>query len=279
MIGAIIAAYLPQIRHLRKSTTGETPLIDGLSPYYIFSHGLFCNAQLSFALLSLWGLGPEAKLSGLGLGLCFSQLVAQWGCVMTMYVTSSRRICTYLIFNSILVYTIGRSKEVGGKIVVPALVLAHAFFFVFIPWTIVIDDHSSHSSLSQLIGVVTIYLVVLSTPLIMLVQICAQWWELRKMSDFGALNLRSCCMQAAVMAAMALRLFFTTGFTFDDGYDMKNEAFSSQVIIVLVRSYFGGFMSYNFIMWIGGAGVVYLATRGSKTGMVTEKVELGAVRL
>jgi hypothetical protein len=31
----------------------------------------------------------------------------------------------------IVIYVIGRSKEVGGKLVVTALVLVHAFLFVY----------------------------------------------------------------------------------------------------------------------------------------------------
>jgi hypothetical protein len=79
-----VAAYWPQLRHLRKSTTGDTPSIDGLSPFYIFFHAIFCNSQLAFALLSLWDGEGQNKLAAFDSKLCVAQIFAQWLCAMAM---------------------------------------------------------------------------------------------------------------------------------------------------------------------------------------------------
>jgi hypothetical protein len=79
----MVAAYWLQLQNLRKSTTGEKPSIDGLSPFYIFFHGIYCNSQLSFALINRWEDPPE-RLAVLDLRLRVAQVFAQWSCAMTL---------------------------------------------------------------------------------------------------------------------------------------------------------------------------------------------------
>lgn len=172
----------------------------------------------------------------------------------------------------------GRSKQVGGKLIVPVLVFIHAFFFVFVAWEVINEpkDFSLSVGTSIVEGLIG-YLAVLSTPFILLLQFCAQYWELRKMSDYGALSPRSCCMQAAVMVMIALRLFIRMGFTFGGVPGGKDLGFFARALANVLRFYFGGFISFNFILWIVGAAIIYYATRASKTGMARENVELGIV--
>lgn len=183
-----------------------------------------------------------------------------------------------LTSGSVAIYVIGRSKQIGGKVIIPVLLLIHAFFFVLITWGIVDNPRDYSMSVdSTMMEALIVYLVVSSTPFILLLQFCAQYWELRKMSDYGALSLRSCCMQAAVMAVIALRLFIKIGITFEGVPDWKDLGFFRWVLANVLRLYFQGFMSFNFILWIGGAAIIYFATKSSKTGMAKENIELGVV--
>jgi hypothetical protein len=183
-----------------------------------------------------------------------------------------------LTSDSVIFYTIGKSKEVGGKLIVPALVLIHAFFFVFVAWELINDpkDYSLSVGSSMIEGMIA-YTAVLSMPFILLLQFCSQYWELRKMADYGALSPRSCCMQAAVMAIMALRLFIKMEFNFDNGPDREKLGFFWRALSTVLTSYFKGFLSFNCLLWISGAAIIYFATRASKTLMQKENVELGIV--
>lgn len=174
-----------------------------------------------------------------------------------------------------IIYVIGRSKEVGGKLIVPFLVLIHAFFFVVIAWDIVRHprDFSLSIGTSFLEGVLA-HFALFSMPLILLLQPIAQYWELRKMPDYGALSPRSICMQAIVMAVIAMRMFIKFEFAFR-GPENKKGGFWFRVLMTLFYWYFQAFESWNCLLWIGGVGLVHLATRSTKTGTVGREMELG----
>jgi hypothetical protein len=190
--------------------------------------------------------------------------------------------CHELTFGSIAIYTTGKSKKLGGKFTVPSLVYMHAFFFVFVPLKVINEPEESSSYLdSQMIGALLVFLAVLSMPLILLLQFCAQYWELRKTIDYGALSPRSCCIQAAVMAIMALRHFIRMGVNFEDIYGWKTLSFVWALLWGklpnVLTIYITGFLSINFVLWIGGAAIIYFATRASKTCTAEKYVELGVV--
>jgi hypothetical protein len=86
LIIAIVAAYLPQLRRLRQSTTGEHPSIDGLSPYYIFAHAIFCSSQLSYAFLVMWEYDRDqlTRFGAFGWSLGVVQVFVQWLCALSM---------------------------------------------------------------------------------------------------------------------------------------------------------------------------------------------------
>lgn len=170
---------------------------------------------------------------------------------------------------------IGRSKEVIGKLIVPALVLIHALFFVFAAWDVVRNPRDFSLSVgSGMVEGILVYLGVFSMPFILLLQTLAQYWELRKMTNYGALSPRSICLQVTILAIIAIRLFVKFGVHFpslpNDGGGTFWRAF-----LTLFSWYFHGFMSYSLLMWIGGAGLVYFSTRSSKTDIVGQEVELG----
>lgn len=183
-----------------------------------------------------------------------------------------------LTSGSVATYMIGRSKQIGGKVIIPLLLLIHAFVFVFLAWVIVNSprDHSS-SSTNSTIGAILIILDLSSTWFTLLLQFCAQYWELRKMIDYGALSPRSCCMQAAVMAAMAIRLFIKFGFSFEGVPEAKDLGFFWWVFANFQWFYVRGFASFNLLLWVGGAAITYFATRGSKKAATKENIELGVV--
>lgn len=85
----------------------------------------------------------------------------------------------------IVIYVIGRSKEVGGKLVVPTLVLVHAFTFVYIGWEVAGDTSSLQAGFA---GAFLLAITILLTPFTLLLQIYAQGRELRKIGGFGALS-------------------------------------------------------------------------------------------
>lgn len=85
LIFAIVAAYFPQLRRLRQSTTGDNPSIGGLSPYYIFAHAIFCNSQLSYALLVMWKHDRRlTHFAVFGWSLGIVQVFVQWLCALSM---------------------------------------------------------------------------------------------------------------------------------------------------------------------------------------------------
>jgi hypothetical protein len=179
----------------------------------------------------------------------------------------------------------GSSKRNCGKFSVPALVYMHALFFVFFAMKAINEPKGSGSHAESLmLQAALVYMAAFSMPLILLLQLCAQYWELRKMADYGALSPRSCCMQAAVMAIMALRLFIKMGSPFEDvsgGENLRNLLgtliYALESLPDVLTIYLKGFLSFNFVLWIGGAAIVYIATRASKTCTIEKNVELGVV--
>jgi hypothetical protein len=145
-----------------------------------------------------------------------------------------------------------------------------------VAWDVASDpkDFSMSVGTSLVAGILS-HLLVLSTPMVLLLQICAQYSELRETSDYGALNLRSFGMQAVVMTVMALRLFIKTGPTFLAAAENDGQGIFARVLLTILRCYFGGFLSFNYLLWAAGAVSVYFATRSSKTGMTGARVELG----
>jgi hypothetical protein len=156
------------------------------------------------------------------------------------------------------------------------LVLVHAFFFVFVAWDVASDpkDFSMSVGTSLVAGILS-YLLVLSTPMALLLQFCAQYSELRETSDYGALNLRSFGMQAAVTTVTALRLLIKTSPIFLAVAENDGQGIFAHVLLTILRCYFGGFLSFNYLLWAAGAVSIYFATRSSKTGMTGTRVELG----
>lgn len=187
-----------------------------------------------------------------------------------------------LTSGSVATYMIGRSKQIGGKVIIPILLFIHALIFVFLAWGVTgkSRDYSMVAS-SSMVAAMIFILDMQSTPFMLLSQFCAQYWELRKMSDYGALSLRSCCMQAVVMAAMAFRLFIRVGYSFEDvsegSDDVKDSGFFWWVLAYIQGLYLRGFMSFNLLLWVGGAAIIYFATRASKKSVTKENIELGVV--
>lgn len=179
-----------------------------------------------------------------------------------------------LTSGSVATYVMGRSKQIGGKVVIPILLLIHAFIFVFLAWEVLGKpvNYSMVADSTMVVAMITI-LNLQSTPFLLLFQFCAQYWELRKMSDYGTLSLRSCCMQAAVMAAMAFRLFIRVGYSFEGISDGNDLGFFWWIM----GPYLRGFMSFNLLLWVGGAAIIYFATRASKKGVTKGNIELGVV--
>lgn len=77
------------------------------------------------------------------------------------------------------------------------------------------------------------------------------------------------------MTAVALRLFIKTGFAFLRVAEDEDQGILVRALLTILRCYFGGFMSFNYIMWAAGAALVYFATSSNKTGITGERVELG----
>jgi len=84
-------------------------------------------------------------------------------------------------------------------------------------------------------------------------------------------------MQAAVMAAMAIRLFIKFGFSFEGVPEAKDLGFFWWVFANVQWFYVRGFASFNLLLWVGGAAITYFATRGSKKAATKENIELGVV--
>ena len=84
-------------------------------------------------------------------------------------------------------------------------------------------------------------------------------------------------MQAAVMAAMAIRLFIRFGFSFEGLPEGLDLGFFWWVFANVQWLYARGFASFNLLLWGGGAAIIYFATRASKKGMTKEDIELGVV--
>lgn len=192
-------------------------------------------------------------------------------------VPSPRKSCVHgnstrqLTRSSAVIYTVDRHREDGSKCVVSFLASFHTFVFVLVAWMIV--GRPKDDMGTMIVGGFIGYIAVFSMPFIILLQIAAQYFELQKMTNYGVLSLQSVCMQAIVMAIIAIRLLIKTGFTFSSSSGKKESGFLTKLLIW----YFGGFISLNYLLWIGGAILVYFATRSSKIGHHGRDVELGVL--
>lgn len=188
----------------------------------------------------------------------------------------------WLTHGRVVIYVIGRQKEFGGKCVVPLLVIFHTFVFDLVAWDVV--SHPRDVSLSMSTGIVEGFLAVVgvcSMPFIMVTQIVAQHFELRKMADYGALSVRSFCVQAIAMTCIAVRLLMKAGITFEPAAEQEEakrkdtSGFFARFFTALLRCYFTNFMASNCLLWAGGAVLVYFSTRSSKISRRGQDVELG----
>lgn len=178
----------------------------------------------------------------------------------------------WLIWSSVITYITGRQRELGGKLFVPLLIVFHAFIFVFVAGYITMDTYAA-ITYPFIAGMIAM-LGVMTMPFIILLQIVAQHFELRKMSDYGALSPRSICMQAIVMSVIAIRLFSKSGFTTLITPGGEDMSFLRHIWYVLARWYLELFMPFNCLLWVGGAAIVYFGTRSSKTGRAGSDVEM-----
>lgn len=179
----------------------------------------------------------------------------------------------WLIWSSVITYIIGRQRELGGKLFVPLLIVFHAFIFVFVAGYITMDT-SAAITYPFIAGMIAM-LGVMTMPFIILLQIVAQHFELRKMSDYGALSPRSVCLQAIVMGVIAIRHFSKSGFTTFIKPGEAEMSFFGHIWDAFCRWYLGLFMPFNCLLWVAGVVIVYLGTRSSKTGRAGPDVELG----
>jgi hypothetical protein len=175
----------------------------------------------------------------------------------------------------IVIYVIGRSKEVGGKIIVPTLVLIHAFTFVYIGWEVAGDTSSFQASFA---GGFLPAITILLTPFTLLLQIYVQGRELRKMGDFGALSFLSFFMQAAVMAMIALRDFIILWTVYPGWADDGSGNFFLRCLANLLSFYIWFFVPVSYLIWTGGALMVYSMTRTGRMGTAGGNVELGVYK-
>jgi hypothetical protein len=84
---AIIGAYIPQYRRIRREGT------KGISPYYILNHGLFSTTTLAlrfshsvfFATFNCVANGELAGWKGYSASLDFLAVFVQWACAMILY--------------------------------------------------------------------------------------------------------------------------------------------------------------------------------------------------
>lgn len=162
-----------------------------------------------------------------------------------------------LTLRSIAIYVIGRSKEVGGKFVVPALVLVHAFFSVFVGWAVSEDPRQNLAKYIEQ-GVLAMTLVPL-TPLVVLLQMLFQYWEMRKRDDLGALSLRSFCLQAGVMMMLTLR--FIVRVAPPPWYDSRFGDTQPEDFVARILWWFQWYLlSCNSLGWVVGACTVWFLT-------------------
>jgi hypothetical protein len=175
----------------------------------------------------------------------------------------------------IVIYVIGRSKEVGGKLVVPTLVLVHVFMFVYIGWEAAGDTSSLQAGFA---GAFLLAITVVVTPFTILSQIYAQGRELRKMRDFGALSFPSFSMQAAVMTMIALRHFIVLWTVYPGWVDDASYNLFLRCLANLLAFYIWFFVPVSYFIWAGGALMVYFITRTGRMRTVGGIVELGVYK-
>jgi hypothetical protein len=166
---------------------------------------------------------------------------------------------------SVAIYVIGRSKEVGGKLCTPVLVLIHAFFSAFMALSVTESRHSLAAAFAW--GLVAVMHYTIS-PLSLIMQVVSQYRELRKKDDLGALSLRSFALQAAVMFVLALRLVIKFGWwPFLDhskdevSPDAWDKAATWKIVLVYVAAFWQlDHVSWNYFCWVGGAVLVWWKT-------------------
>lgn len=177
-----------------------------------------------------------------------------------------------LISGRIVIYVVGRSREAGGKLVVPALVLIHAFLFVYGGWEIVNETSNLQAGFAR--GFMLVIATML-TPFTILLQIFAQHREMRKMQNFGALSFPSFCMQAAVMAMIAPRHFVKLGTLYPGWVDDAGGNIFSRCLLNLLGAYTWFFAPVSYFIRTGGAVLVYFLTGTGRMGTARKNVELG----
>jgi hypothetical protein len=121
-------------------------------------------------------------------------------------------------------------------------------------------------------------ITILLTPFTMLSQIYAQDRELRKMGDFGALSLQSFCMQAAVMAMIALRHFIILWTVYPGWVDDAGDNNFMRCLANLLAFYIWFFVPVSYFIWTGGALMVFFMTRTGRMGTAGGNLELGVYK-
>lgn len=121
-------------------------------------------------------------------------------------------------------------------------------------------------------------IAILSTPFTILLQIYAQGRELRKMRDFGALSLRSFCMQAAVMAMIALRHSIILWTVYPGWDEDAGDNIFVRCLANLLGFYGWFFVPVSYFVWTGGALMVFFMTRTGRMGTAGGNVELGVYK-
>lgn len=165
-----------------------------------------------------------------------------------------------------MTYVVGHQRG-EGKCLVPLIVFFHAaFLLLFCQGSLVTRDSMTSGISTMLVFIAALF----SAPFVLVGQPYAQWYELRKMRDFGALSVRSTCLQAAVMAAMAVRLFVHFGWP---GWAMlfTSELGVGEKCAVWLQRHF---IEVHYLVWVAGAVTVWLKTRTNKS-KAGENVELG----
>jgi hypothetical protein len=160
----------------------------------------------------------------------------------------------------------GRSKGVRGKICTPVLVLIHAFFSALPAF--LLADSSDYSLMGELIrGSITFMHFAIGPPIVIM-QIVAQYRELRKRDDLGALSLRSFALQAAVMFVLAVRLIVKLGWrpSFDQSKDPvpaeegHKISVGETIVNYAVGMWVMDLVSWTYLCWVGGAVFVWHKT-------------------
>lgn len=90
------------------------------------------------------------------------------------------------------------------------------------------------------------------------------------MADFGALSVRSFCLQVAAVGVLALRLMVRFGRP-EFGVKLEEMGFWTKCLAWAMWH----FLSSGYILWIGGVVAVWFATKSGKGGEDEENVRMG----